>query len=632
MTPKFVERAVGDLHAALDHEHMAADFLEQVEQVRGNDDGDAVSGLLSDEILGLANGDGVEPREGFVEKHGPRPMEETAGQRRFLLHAAGKLMREPVGGVGHFELREQFPRAGFSVGDLVNAGGELEVLAHAEILEKAGFVGKEGDLAFGRHGGSLEVVTGDAHLPQSGRNDAGDAAERGGLARAVRADEAEDIALPDAKRQIGNGGKFVVMFGEAGDFNHAVRERVAPKLSACGAKWRACKMARRSLTKRPGQSCNAVMKSLLILLAAPLGLIAGEPQFTDVFDAGPDGYASIRIPSVVVTHDGTALAFAEGRQADADQAENEIILKRSADGGVTWSAAKVVASDRPNSLNNPTALAADGGRIFLMYQRIPAHLKERSAEIATGFEGDKIYRNFLVASDDDGKTWSAPREVTRGTKHETGATTVASGPGLGIQLTRGEHKGRLIIPFNEGPYRQWNVYAAFSDDGGVTWQCGANAPGAFVADSKSGQRSQVNEVQMVELSDGSVRLNSRQFAGAKVRKTAVSRDGGATWGPIEDAPPLRDPSCMGSIFRYSFDDAEGRGRIVYSGPDSNRRENGTIRLSFDDGATWPVGRVLRPTSFGYSVLTRFSNGDVGCLFEAEGRIIFARFPLSIVED
>ena len=122
-----------------------------------------------------------------------------------------------------------------------------------------------------------------------------------------------------------------------------------------------------------------------------------------------------------------------------------------------------------NSLNNPTAVVSESGRIFLMYQRIPAHLKEHSKETATGFGGKNIYRTFLVTSADDGATWSAPLDVTRGTKHETGATTVASGPGIGIQLTRGAHKGRLVMPFNEGPYGRWNNYAAFSDDDGATW-------------------------------------------------------------------------------------------------------------------------------------------------------------------
>jgi len=130
-----------------------------------------------------------------------------------------------------------------------------------------------------------------------------------------------------------------------------------------------------------------------------------------------------------------------------------------------------------------------------------------------------------------------------------------------------------------------------------------------------------------------VRLNSRQFAGAKVRKTAVSRDGGVTWSPVEDVPALRDPSCNAGVLRYSFDDGAGRGIILYSGPDSTKRDTGTVHLSRDDGATWPVKRVLWPGSFAYSVLTKLPDGTVGCLFETDSanRIVFARFPLAWLE-
>jgi len=376
------------------------------------------------------------------------------------------------------------------------------------------------------------------------------------------------------------------------------------------------------------------MKLPLAFLLLCTALFAGEPQFSDVFTAGKDGWPSIRIPSAVVTKSGAVLVFAEARAKHADQASNKIILRRSNDGGTTWGAVQLIHDDGANSLNNPTALVADSGRVFLMYQRIPAHLKEASKEIATGCEGESVYRTFLVTSHNDGATWTKPLDVTHGTKHATGATTVASGPGIGIQLTRGPHRGRLVMPFNEGPFWKWNNYAAISDDSGATWHCGENAPGAFVSDAKMGERSQINEVQMVELNDGSVRLNSRQFAGARVRKTAVSSDGGATWSRIADVPELRDPSCMASIFRYSFDDGAGMGRILYSGPDSTKRENGTVHLSLDDGATWPVQRILFSGSFGYSVLTRLKDGAIGYIFETDGanRIVFARFTVNWLSE
>jgi sialidase-1 len=377
------------------------------------------------------------------------------------------------------------------------------------------------------------------------------------------------------------------------------------------------------------------MRKLLALLSTTASLAAAEPELIDVFTSKTEGYAQIRIPAVLVTKAGTVLAFAEGRQRPTDQAENDIVMKRSTDGGHTWSALRVLHDDGAHSLNNPTVVQdLAGGRIFLWYQRIPSHLKERDGKIATGLEGPDIYRNLVLTSDDDGVTWAAPVDVTKTTKRPERGTTIASGPGLGIQLTRGPQKGRLIIPFNEGPYGRWQNYAVFSDDAGKTWTFGDDVPGAMVPNGKGGEKSQINEVQMVELNDGSVLLDSRQFAGAKVRRFSVSHDGGKTWSAVQEAPELADPSCMASTFRYSFPEGATPGRLLHSGPDSTKRERGTIYLSRDDGKSWPVKRVLYPGEFAYSVLARFGDGTVGCLFEADnyGRCVLARFPVEWVEE
>ena len=374
---------------------------------------------------------------------------------------------------------------------------------------------------------------------------------------------------------------------------------------------------------------------LLLPVVAATAFAASEPEFSDVFLAGKDGYKSVRIPSVVVTSSGTVLAFAEGRAARADQAANDIILKRSVDGGRTWAATQLVADAGDNSLNNPCAVVErESGRVFVMFQSYPAGLSERSGQIQPGLEGANIVHNAVVWSDDGGATWAQARDVTGMTKRAERVTTIASGPGIGLQLKRGPHTDRLIMPFNEGPYGLWNVYAVFSDDRGASWKIGEPAPGALVPDGKGGETSLVNEVQMVELSDGSVLLNSRKWAGRAVRKTAVSRDGGATWSSIAEDEALRDPGCQASIFRLSDMAARGRSRLLFSHPDSTKRENGTIRLSYDDGETWSVKKVLHPGSFGYSVLTALPDGIIGCLFEADNadRLVFARFTLDWLTD
>jgi sialidase-1 len=368
----------------------------------------------------------------------------------------------------------------------------------------------------------------------------------------------------------------------------------------------------------------------LVLLLVASAASAVEPELADVFVPDADGFASVRIPSVVVTCRGVVLAFAEGRAADSDQAKNKIILKRSTDGGRSWGKLAVVADGGDASLNNPCAVVErDTGRVLLMYQSYPPGVTERSDLIRPGHEGEFIVRSFLVTSADGGATWSEPREVTRETKRPQRATTLASGPGVGIQLRHGRHAGRILIPFNEGPWESWNVYAAYSDDRGRTWRMGDVVPGGLADDGKGGKVSTVNEAQLVELKDGSVRLNMRRWAGPHVRKASVSRDGGLTWSAVEDAPELRDPGCMASILRYTDPADGGRSRILFSGPQGDGREKGTVFLSYDEGATWPVRRVLVPGKFAYSCLVALPDGTIGCLYEADGtrKIAFARLTL-----
>ncbi len=375
------------------------------------------------------------------------------------------------------------------------------------------------------------------------------------------------------------------------------------------------------------------MKWLLVFFALSVSVFAAQPpEFSDVFVAGKDGYPAIRIPSLVVTKQGTVLAFAEGRAVlQADQANNKIILKRSHDGGKTWGALQILADDGKNCLNNPCAVVDQkAGRVILMFQSYPVNHRERDGSIKAGLDGPDIVRNYVIHSEDDGATWSKMEDVTRSTKHAERVTIIASGPGIGIQLQRGAHAGRILIPFNEGPFGRWNVLAIFSDDGGKNWQLGEPAPGCCVTNAAGKTVSLVNEVQMVELSDGSVMLNSRKWGGKPLRKIAVSKDGGVNWSPIVEEPALRDPGCMASIFHI---ENKGENVLLYSGPDSTKRENGTIHLSRDDGKTWPVQKVLFPGSFAYSILTQLPNGDIGCLFETDNtdRMVFARFSLAWFE-
>lgn len=366
---------------------------------------------------------------------------------------------------------------------------------------------------------------------------------------------------------------------------------------------------------------------LFLLVVAALPTRGIEPATTDVFVPETDGFRSIRIPAVVVSNQGTLLAFAEGREANADQARNKIVLKRSVDGGTTWGMISMVADGGDRSLNNPCVVVERvSGQVLLMYQSFPANLSERSKSIQTGHEGERIVRNHLTMSNDDGQTWSKPRDLTHQTKRPESVTTLASGPGIGIQLRHGPHAGRLLFPMNEGPFGLWNIYTVYSDDQGRNWAMGSIAPGGLVDAPKGGKTSTVNESQFVELKDGSIRFNVRRWAGKAVRKTCLSRDGGTTWSNVEDVPELIDPGCMGSVYRHTDPANAKSSRLLYSGPQSHQRKNGTLFLSNDEGVSWPVHRVLCEGSFGYSCLTSLPDGSIGCLYEADGakRIVFAR--------
>lgn len=355
---------------------------------------------------------------------------------------------------------------------------------------------------------------------------------------------------------------------------------------------------------------------------------AAEPAglaLVDVFVGGQDGYPAYRIPALITTKRGTLLAFAEGRASLRDHAENDIVLKRSTDSGQTWGPLQLIDEDGTNALNNPTAVVLrETGRVLLMYQRYAKGFDERKAE--PGYDGPRVCRTFITHSEDDGVTWSEPVDVTRHVKRPSVATSTATGPGIGVQLARGEHAGRILMPFNQGPYGQWQVYAAFSDDGGKSWRYGQTVP--------EGTSGNANEVQFVELADGSVMLNARNQGGDKLRKVAISRDGGETWSATQTHSTLIEPVCQASLLRHPATGDPARDVFLFSNPATQTaRTNGTIRVSRDEGKTWPVSRALYPGTFAYSCLASLPDGSIGCLFERDGtkQISFARFTVEWVE-
>jgi sialidase-1 len=148
----------------------------------------------------------------------------------------------------------------------------------------------------------------------------------------------------------------------------------------------------------------------------------------------------------------------------------------------------------------------------------------------------------------------------------------------------------------------------------------------------------MNESQVAELSggEGALLLNMRNTAKANCCAQSISRDGGQTWTAPEYAPELVEPRCQASMLRYDWPNGKEPGRLLFSNPASPRRRDLTVRLSHDDGKTWPVSKALHEGPAAYSCLAVLPDKSIGCLYEygrtnAYEKISFARFPLAWLE-
>lgn len=350
-------------------------------------------------------------------------------------------------------------------------------------------------------------------------------------------------------------------------------------------------------------------------------LSAEEPTSVDVFTAGQDGYFAYRIPALLTTKPGTLLAFCEGRKTSlSDDGDNDLVLRRSSDDGKTWLNLQLVheeGDDAVITVGNPCpVIDPSTGRIFLTMNR-------------------KNGRVLLTHSDDDGATWSKVRDITDSAS-KPGWGWYAMGPGVGIALERGPHRGRLIIPANhrETPDRSGPSasHVIYSDDHGETWKLGGTVG------------LHTNECQLVETiaGDGSeLLINMRNHWARSGKKPELagrrlisrSRDDGMTWTEPARDEALIEPTCQASLFRYSWASDSQRSVLLFANPDStSKRERMTVRASFDEGRTWPASRLIDAGPSGYCCLTRLKDGRIGLIYERDNykRLTFVAFTLDSI--
>jgi sialidase-1 len=347
-----------------------------------------------------------------------------------------------------------------------------------------------------------------------------------------------------------------------------------------------------------------------------------------LFKSGSKGYHTYRIPSIVVAPTGTLLAFCEGRRNDhSDSGDIDMLVRRSTDGGETWGEQQLVWADGTNTCGNPCPVVdRETGTLWLLMTWNRGEDREHAIVDCTSIDTRRV---FVTHSDDDGVTWADPDEITDHVK-QPDWTWYATGPGAGIQIAHGPHKGRLVIPCDhiEAGTKHRYSHVIISDDGGRRWAMGGRTP-----------QHGVNECEVVELTGNRLLLNMRNYdRSQQTRKVSISQDGGVTWGDLDADTALIEPICQASIRRYAWPDKGSQDLILFSNPaHTEQRLNMTVRLSVDGARSWPYSQCLHPGPSAYSCLAVLPNEEIACLYEAgaehfRASIVLARFPLQWLGD
>lgn len=368
------------------------------------------------------------------------------------------------------------------------------------------------------------------------------------------------------------------------------------------------------------------MKLLSLFLAIGLPLCAAEPflEKQDLFRVGDDPtYNIYHIPGIVVTAKGTVLAWCEARQGGGDWSDIRILLRRSTDDGRTWSAPQSIA-DVPGpkqknafalrlknvdtsqvTYNNPVLIAGKDGTVHMLF--------------CLEYE-----RAFYQRSEDDGLSWSNPVEITAtfdAFKKDYAWKVLATGPNHSIQLKT----GRLVVPVwlstGEGgnAHRPSVTATIYSDDQGRTWKAGE------IAVPCTDEWINPNETVTIELNDGRVMLNVRSESKAHRRLITTSPDGATNWSTPKFDDALLEPICMAGIVRYEH---KGKSLILFSNPHnldggregkpepgkSRARKNVSVKVSRDEGQTWPVNKLLEDGPSMYSDIAVTHSGTILCFY------------------
>ena len=363
-------------------------------------------------------------------------------------------------------------------------------------------------------------------------------------------------------------------------------------------------------------------KSAVLLVAmavCPLLAGAAAPFFsqTDVFREGDNSVHTFRIPALIETQKGLLIAVADARH-DSDRdlpGDISLVMRRSFDAGKNWEAAKTIQKVKEGGVGDASLLLdRSTGRVWCFFNYGPPGIGFMTAK-PDAKTGPTTLQLHAIHSDDDGATWSEAVDLTPQVKEPSWQGMFATS-GTDAQTISGRFLVPLVVRDGKGIIHSLNAY---SDDHGKTWKHGEP-----IADG-------TDESHNVELKDGVILQNMRN---GPHRTIARSPDGGITFGPVSHDPALIDPSCNAGITSYRQD----RDNIlIFTNAASARRENLTVKLSYDGGRTWPARRTIYAGPAGYSTVIPLHDGSIGVLYERgdthpDERITFVRFNLTWVTE
>ncbi|BCX46161.1 alpha-sialidase [Haloferula helveola] len=332
---------------------------------------------------------------------------------------------------------------------------------------------------------------------------------------------------------------------------------------------------------------------------------------------GDDGSKAYRIPGMVETNDGSLIAVYDIRYDNAGDLPGNIDVgvSRSTDGGANWEPMRVgidMGKGGGDGVGDPCVFVdRKTGRIWIA--ALWSHGNRAWNGSGPGLEPSQTGQLVLVHSDDDGKTWSKPRNITKEVKNPDWRLLL-DGPGTGITMA----DGTLVFPaqYRAGDGLPWSTLI-WSKDRGETWHIG------------TGVKDNTTEAQLVEVEEGVLMINCRDNRGG-ARTVATTRDLGKTWEfHPTDRKALPESVCMASLLKW---DVPGVGeRLFFSNPATTRgRHTMTVKVSDDKGMSWPEQfhalYDIRSGS-GYSCLAPVGEGHLGVLYEGPAEIYFLRLPV-----